>query len=129
MVISLKEKLIDQIKVEAKLYPINSEITDYINQTEIFNIIKSSMKYGFEIKDESTNAYVINLTLLKQMDDTYVLFIGENTGYISSDVKPLSIGFITLNEYNKLEYETSTINKNKISIEEIKNVIKFVVGI
>lgn len=129
MVISLKEKLIDQIKVEAKLYPINSEITDYINQTEIFNIIKSSMKYGFEIKDESTNAYVISLTLLKQMDDTYVLFIGENTGYISSDVKPLSIGFITLNEYNKLEYETSTINKNKISIEEIKNVIKFVVGI
>lgn len=129
MVISLKEKLIDQIKVEAKLYPINSEITDYINQTEIFNIIKSSMKYGFEIKDESTNAYVISLTLLKQMNDTYVLFIGENTGYISSDIKPLSIGFITLNEYNKLEYEASTINKNKISIEEIKNVIKFVVGI
>ena len=45
MVISLKEKLIDQIKVEAKLYPINSEITDYINQTEIFNIIKSSVNY------------------------------------------------------------------------------------
>lgn len=129
MLISLKEKLNDQRKIEAKLEPINSEITDYINQKEIFDIIKSSMKYGFEIKNESTNAYVISLTLLKQMDETYVLFIGENTGYISSDVKPLSIGFITLNEYNKLEYEASTINKNKISIEEIKNVIKFTVGV
>jgi hypothetical protein len=129
MLISLKEKLNDQRKIEAKLEPINSEITDYINQKEIFDIIKSSMKYGFEIKNESTNAYVISLTLLKQMDETYVLFIGENTGYISSDVKPLSIGFITLNEYNKLEYEAYTINKNKISIEEIKNVIKFTVGV
>ena len=129
MLISLKEKLNDQRKIEAKLEPINSEITYYINQKEIFDIIKSSMKYGFEIKNESTNAYVISLTLLKQMDETYVLFIGENTGYISSDVKPLSIGFITLNEYNKLEYEASTINKNKISIEEIKNVIKFTVGV
>ena len=129
MLISLKKQLNDQLKIEVKLHPINSEITDYINQTEIFDVIKNSMKYGFEIKDESTNAYVISLTLLKQMDNTYVLFIGENTGYISSDIKPLSIGFITLNKNNKLEYEASTINKNKISIEEIKNVIKFTVGI
>lgn len=129
MLISLKEQLNHQRKIEAKLEPINSEITDYINQTKIFDIIKNSMKYGFEIKNESTNLYVISLTLLKQMDNTYVLFIGENTGYGPSDVKPLSIGFITLNEYNKLEYEASTINKNKISIEEIKNVIKFTVGV
>lgn len=129
MLISLKEQLNDQRKIETKLHPINSEITDYINKTEIFDIIKNSMEYGFEIKNESTNVYVISLTLLKQMDNTYVLFIGENTGYISSDIKPLSIGFITLNEYNKLEYEASTINKNRISIEEIKNVIKFTVGI
>lgn len=129
MLISLKQQLNDQLKVESKLHPINSEITDYINQKEIFDIIKNSMKYGFEIKNESTNVYVISLTLLKQMNNTYVLFIGENTGYISSDIKPLSIGFITLNEYNKLEYEASTINKNRISIEEIKNVIKFTVGV
>lgn len=129
MLISLKQQLNDQRKIEAKLEPINSEITDYINQTKIFDVIKNSMKYGFEIKNESTNVYVISLTLLKQIDNTYVLFIGENTGYISSDIKPLSIGFITLNEYNKLEYEASTINKNKISIEEIKNVIKFTVGV
>lgn len=129
MVISLKEKLNDQRKVEAKLHPINSEITDYINQTEIFNIITNSMKYEFEIKNEATNTYVISLNLFKQMNNTYSLFIGENLGYGPSDLKPLSIGFVTLNKYNKLEYKASMINKDKITIEEIKNVIKFVVGI
>lgn len=129
MLISLKQQLNDQRKVEAKLHPINSEITDYINQTEIFNIITNSMKYEFEIKNEATNAYVISLNLFKQMDNTYSLFIGENLGYGPSYIKPLSIGFVILNEYNKLEYKASMINKDKITIDEIKNVIKLVVGI
>ena len=129
MLVSLKDQLNDQRKVEAKLHTINSEITDYINQKEIFDIITNSMKYGFEIKDEATNSYVISLTLFKQMNNTYSLFIGENLGYGPSDLKPLSIGFITLNKYNKLEYKASMINKDKISIEEIKNVIKFTVGV
>lgn len=129
MLVSLKDQLNDQRKVEAKLHTINSEITDYINQKEIFDIITNSMKYGFEIKDEATNSYVISLTLFKQMNNTYSLFIGENLGYGPSDLKPLNIGFITLNKYNKLEYKASMINKDKISIEEIKNVIKFTVGV
>lgn len=129
MLVSLKDQLNDQRIIEAKLQPVNLEITDYINQKEIFDIITNSMKYGFEIKNESTNAYVISLNLFKQMDNTYSLFIGENLGYGPSDLKPLSIGFITLNKYNKLEYKASMINKDKISIEEIKNVIKFTVGV
>ena len=129
MRVSLKDQLNDQRIIEAKFQPVNLEITDYINQKEIFDIITNSMKYGFEIKNESTNAYVISLNLFKQMDNTYSLFIGENLGYGPSDLKPLSIGFITLNKYNKLEYKASMINKDKISIEEIKNVIKFTVGV
>lgn len=129
MLISLKNRLNDQLKIEAKLQPINSEISDYINQKEIFDIITSSMKYEFEIKNEATNAYVISLTLFKKMDNTYALFIGEDTGTVVSDIKQLSIGFVTLNKYNKLEYKASMIKKDKITIEEIKNIIKFIVGI
>lgn len=130
MVISLKEQLKDQLKVEAKLQPVNAEISEYINQTEIFNIITSSMKYGFEIKDEVTNAYVIDLKLSKSLDNTYTLFIGRDVGQIVSDVKPIHLGFITLDKSkDKLSYETSLINKDKITIDEIKNIIKFIVGI
>lgn len=129
MLVSLKDQLNDQRKIEAKLQPVNAEISEYINQKEIFDIITNSLKYEFEIKNEATNTYVISLNLFKQMDNTYSLFIGENLGYGPSDLKPLSIGFITLNKYNKLEYKTSMINKDKISIEEIKNVIKFTVGV
>ena len=123
---TLTDQLREQHKIEHKLEPIEIEITKFLNKKEIFEKIKESLKYQFEVKDVITNKYTINL--IPKDKNTYKLFVGIDENYTISDIYSLS-GYIKLNKRkDKLKFKISTIKINTFLTEDIIKVIEILVG-
>lgn len=123
---TLTQQLKKQHQIEEKLEPIESEVSEFLNQKEIFDKIKESLKYQFEVKDVVTNKYTINL--IPKDKNTYKLFIGIEENYAISDIYSLS-GYIKLNKRkDKLKFKIATIKINTCLTEDIIKVIEILVG-
>ena len=123
---TLTDQLREQHEIEHKLEPIEIEITKFLNKKEIFEKIKESLKYQFEVKDVITNKYTINL--IPKDKNTYKLFVGIEENYTISDIYSLS-GYIKLNKRkDKLKFKISTIKINTFLTEDIIKVIEILVG-
>lgn len=120
---TLTEQLEKQHQIEEKLEPIESEVSEFLNQKEIFDKIKESLKYQFEIKDVVTNKFDINLTPIDK--NTYKLFIGIEEDYVVSAYKSFLSGYIKLNKRkDRLKFEIATLKNKTITTQDIIKVIQ-----
>ena len=124
---TLTEQLTKQHQLEQQLEPIESKISEFLNQKEIFEKIKESLKYQFEIKDVVTNKYCVNL--IPKDKNTYNLFIGIQEDYDESAYKSFLSGYIKLNnQKDNLKYKITTLKNNTFTTEDIIIVIQMLVG-
>lgn len=124
---TLTEQLEKQHQIEEKLEPIESEVSEFLNQKEIFDKIKEALKYQFEIKDVTTNKFDINLTSIDE--NTYKLFIGIEEDYVVSAYKSFLSGYIKLNKRkDRLKFKITTLKNKTITTEDIIKVIQWLVG-
>lgn len=124
---TLTAQLEKQHQIEEKLEPIESEVSKFLNQKEIFDKIKESLKYQFEIKDVTTTKFDINLTPIDK--NTYKLFIGIEEDYVVSAYKSFLLGYIKLNKRkDRLRFEITTLKNKTITNEDIIKVIQWLVG-
>lgn len=124
---TLTAQLEKQHQIEEKLEPIESEVSNFLNQKEIFDKIKESLKYQFEIKDVTTNKFDINLTPIDK--NTYKLFIGIEEDYVVSAYKSFLLGYIKLNKRkDRLRFKITTLKNKTITTEDIIKVIQWLVG-
>lgn len=124
---TLTEQLTKQHQLEQQLEPIESKISEFLNQKEIFEKIKESLKYQFEIKDVVTNKYCVNL--IPKDKNTYNLFIGIQEDYDESAYKSFVSGYIKLNnQKDNLKYKITTLKNNTYTTEDIIIVIQMLVG-
>ena len=130
MINSLTVQLEKQAEINKQKQDIESEISDYINQKEIFDKIKDSLKYGFEVDETVTNAYIMGLKLSREYDNAYLFYIAIDKGYLASNYEYLIGAYIKLNKSNnKLTFNFKTFEKDKIAVSEIKKVINLLVGV
>lgn len=124
---TLTQQLAKQHQIEQQLEPIESEITKFLNQKEMFEKIKESLKYQFEIKNVVTNKYCVNLTPVDK--NTYNLFIGSQEDYDASAYKSFVSNYIKLNNRkDKLKFKIGKLKNNIFTTEDIINVIQMLVG-
>ena len=124
---TLTQQLEKQHQIEQQLEPIESEITEFLNQKEIFDKIKEALKYQFEVKDVVTSKYNINLTPVDK--NNYKLFMGTEEHYVVSEYKPFLSGYINLNKRkDRLSFKIATLKPKIVTTEDIITVIKLLVG-
>lgn len=124
---TLTDQLREQHKIEHNLEPIEIEITKFLNKKEIFEKIKESLKYQFEVKDTVTKKLESNL--IPKDKNTYNLFIGIQEDDSKTDYKTIVSGDIKLNiRKNKLNFKTTTLKNNNFANEDIILAIKLLVG-
>lgn len=124
---TLTEQLEKQHQIEQQLEPIESEITEFLNQKEIFDKIKEALKYQFEIKDVTTNKFDINLTPIDK--NTYKLFMGIEEDYVVTAYKAFLSAHIKLNKRkDRLRFKITTLKNKTITTENIIKVIQWLVG-
>lgn len=124
---TLTEQLEKQHQIEQQLEPIESKISEFLNQKEIFEKLKESLKYQFEIKDVTTNKYCVNL--IPKDKNTYNLFIGIQEDYDASAYKSFISSCIKLNNRkDKLKFKIGKLKNNIFTTEDIINVIQMLVG-
>lgn len=124
---TLTQQLEKQHQIEQQLEPIESEITEFLNQKEIFDKIKEALKYQFEVKDVVTSKYNINLTTVDK--NNYKLFMGTEEHYVVSEYKPFLSGYIKLNKRkDRLSFKIATLKPKIVTTEDIITVIKLLVG-
>lgn len=125
---TLTEQLKKQQQIERKLEPIEIEITEFLNKKDIFNKIKESLKYQFEVKDTVTKKLESNL--IPKDKNTYNLFIGIQEDDSTSDYKTIVSGDIKLNiRKNKLNFKTTTLKNNTFTTDDIITIINHLVGV
>ena len=124
---TLTEQLEKQHQIEQQLEPIESKISEFLNQKEIFDKLKESLKYQFEVKDVVTNKYCVNL--IPKDKNTYNLFIGIQEDYDASAYKSFVWSYIKLNNRkDKLKFKIGKLKNNIFTTEDIINVIQMLVG-
>lgn len=124
---TLTEQLEKQHQIEQQLEPIESKISEFLNQKEIFDKLKESLKYQFEVKDVVTNKYCVNL--IPKDKNTYNLFIGIQEDYDASAYKSFVSSYIKLNNRkDKLKFKIGKLKNNNFTTEDIINVIQMLVG-
>lgn len=124
---TLTEQLEKQHQIEQQLEPIESKISEFLNQKEIFDKLKESIKYQFEVKDVVTNKYCVNL--IPKDKNTYNLFIGIQEDYDASAYKSFVSSYIKLNNRkDKLKFKIGKLKNNIFTTEDIINVIQMLVG-
>ena len=124
---TLTQQLEKQHQIAQQLEPIESEITELLNQKEIFDKIKEALKYQFEVKDVVTSKYNINLTPVDK--NNYKLFMGTEEHYVVSEYKPFLSGYIKLNKRkDRLRFKIATLKPKIVTTEDIITVIKLLVG-
>ncbi len=124
---TLTQQLEKQHQIEQQLEPIESEITEFLNQKEIFDKIKEALKYQFEVKNVVTSKYNINLTPVDK--NNYKLFMGTEEHYVVSEYKPFLSGYIKLNKKkDRLSFKIATLKPKIVTTEDIITVIKLLVG-
>lgn len=124
---TLTEQLKQQHQIEEKIEPIEIEITEFLNQKEIFNKIKDSLKYQFEVRDNVTKNF--ETKLIPKNKNTYNLFIGIKEDNKNSDYKTIVSGDIKLNiRKNKLTFKTTTLKNNTFKNDDVVTVIRHLIG-
>lgn len=124
---TLTQQLEKQHQIEQQLEPIESKISEFLNQKEIFDKLKESLKYQFEVKDVVTNKYCVNL--IPKDKNTYNLFIGIQEDYDASAYKSFVSSYIKLNNRkDKLKFKIGKLKNNIFTTEDIINVIQMLVG-
>lgn len=130
MINSLSVQLEKQAEINKQKQDIESELSEYINQKEIFDKIKDSLKYGFEVNEIVTNKYITALKLSTHHNNTYLFYIAKDKGSIVSEYKYLATTYIKLNDSkNKLIFNFKTFEKETLTVDEIKKVIDLLVGV
>lgn len=130
MINSLSIQLKKQAEINKQRQDIESEISEYINQKEIFNKIKDSLKYRFEVDKIVTNKYITALNLSLDYDNAYFFYIADDEGYIVSDYKYLATAHIKLNDSKtKLTFSFKTFDKEKLEMKEIIMLLDLLIGV
>lgn len=130
MINSLTVQLEKQAEINKQRADIESEISKYINQKHIFDKIKDSLTYRFEVDKIVTNKYITALNLSLDYDNGYFFYIADDEGYIVSDYKYLATAHIKLNDSKtKLTFSFKTFEKEKLNIDEIIMLLNLLIGI
>lgn len=130
MINSLSVQLEKQAEIKKQRQNIESELSEYINQKNIFDKIKDSLTYRFEVDKIVTNKYITALNLSLDYDNSYFFYIAIDEGYIVSDYKYLATAHIKLNDSKtKLTFNFKTFEKEKLEIKEIIMLLDLLIGI
>lgn len=130
MINSLTVQLEKQAEINKQRADIESEISKYINQKNIFDKIKDSLTYRFEVDKIVTNKYITALNLSLDYDNGYFFYIADDEGYNVSDYKYLATAHIKLNDSKtKLTFSFKTFEKEKLNIDEIIMLLNLLIGI
>lgn len=131
---SLQQQLNQKQQIEKNKKEIENNLTDFINQADIFCIIAESIHNEFSINETTTNTNQYKARLLPFASeqygavDQYELYISDN----QNGLKTLIKADITLTKSNNskvLKFEFVEFEHELITIDEIKEIIKFLVGI
>ena len=128
---SLKEMLDEQYSKEKEIKNFKLSVEEYLNKEDIHKIIKDSIKNNFKFIKQyeyfqfgyfQISFIPIQLTNLSGVNDSYEIIIKENitTNYYSNCFK----AFIREKRIFDYEFIISELHENKITKEEIFNLIK-----
>ena len=131
---SLKQQLDQKQQIERNKKEIEISLNNFINQAELVYIIKTSIHNQFSVNETTTNTNGYKARLLPFASEQYGA-VDQYELYISDDkngLKTLGKADITLtksNETKDLKFEFVEFKQDLITIDEIKEIIKFLVGI
>ena len=131
---SLKQQLDQKQQIERNKKEIEISLNDFINQAELVYIIKMSIHNQFSVNETTTNTNGYKARLLPFASEQYGA-VDQYELYISDDkngIKTLVKADITLTKSNNskdLKFEFVKFEQDLIKIDEIKEIIKFLVGI
>ena len=131
---SLKQQLDQKQQIEKNKKEIENNLNNFINQTELVYIIKTSIHNQFSVNETTTNTNGYKARLLPFASEQYGA-VDQYELYISDDkngLKTLVKADITLtksNDTKDLKFEFVEFKQDLITIDEIKEIIKFLVGI
>lgn len=131
---SLKQQLDQKQQIERNKKEIEISLNNFINQAELVYIIKTSIHNQFSVNEITTNTNGYKTRLLPFASEQYGA-VDQYELYISDDkngLKTLVKADITLtksNETKDLKFEFVEFKQDLITIDEIKEIIKFLVGI
>ena len=132
MINSLSVQLEKQAEILKHRQSLESQISKYINQEEIFDKIKNSLQYRLQVDEITTNKYITALKLNSDYDNTYLFYIAEDKGYIISEYKYLATAHIKLNNSKTkliFRFETFEKEKEELEIKEIIMLLNLLIGI
>lgn len=130
MINSLSAQLEKQAEIFKHRQSLESQISKYINQEEIFDKIKNSLHYRLQVNEIVTNKYITALKLNSDYDNVYLFYIAEDKGHIISEYKYLATAHIKLNDSKtKLTFNFKTFEKEKLEIKEIIMLLDLLIGI
>ena len=132
MINSLSVQLEKQAEILKHRQSLESQISKYINQEEIFDKIKNSLHYRLQVNEIVTNKYITALKLNSDYDNdnAYLFYIAEDKGHIISEYKYLATAHIKLNNSKtKLIFRFETFEKEKLEIKEIIMLLDLLIGI
>lgn len=130
MINSLSVQLEKQVEILKHRQSLESQISKYINQEEIFDKIKNSLHYRLQVNEIVTNKYITALKLNSDYDNAYLFYIAEDKGHIISEYKYLATAYIKLNNSKtKLIFRFETFEKEKLEIKEIIMLLDLLIGI
>ena len=131
---SLQQQLNQKQQIEKNKKEIESNLTDFINQADIFYIIAESIHNKFSINETTTNTNQYKARLLPFASEQYgavnqyELYISDN----QNGLKKLVKADITLTKSKNskvLKFEFVEFEHKLITLDEIKEIIKFLVGV
>ena len=131
---SLQQQLNQKQQIEKNKKEIESNLTDFINQADIFYIIAESIHNEFSINETTTNTNQYKARLLPFASeqygaiDQYELYISDNQNGLKTLVKA-DITLTKSNDSKILKFEFVEFEHELITIDEIKEIIKFLVGV
>ena len=79
MINSLSAQLEKQAEILKHRQSLESQISKYINQEEIFDKIKNSLHYRLQVNEIVTNKYITALKLNSDYDNAYLFYIAEGS--------------------------------------------------
>ena len=131
---SLQQQLNQKQQIEKNKKEIESNLTDFINQADNFYIIAESIHNKFSINETTTNTNGYKARLLPFASeqygaiDQYELYISDNQNGLKTLVKA-DITLTKPNDSKILKFEFVEFEHELITIDEIKEIIKFLIGV
>ena len=131
---SLKQQLDQKQQIEKNKKEIEISLNNFINQAELVYIIKTSIHNQFSVNETTTNTNGYKARLLPFASeqygavDQYELYISDDKNGLKTLVKA-NITLTKSNDTKDLKFEFVEFKQDLITIDEIKEIIKFLVGI